>query len=80
MFLAGLSIPDRLVLKIAHLVPDDELETKLRHALAQDVRVLGLEISEREAILAVLDDPPAELAQLRAVLLEEHVSRLQTGL
>jgi hypothetical protein len=36
-------------------------------------------IEEREQILAVLDDPPQGLAELRAVLLAEHVDRKRDG-
>ena len=36
MFLAGVSVPDRLVLKIAYLVNDDELEMKLRGVLLEE--------------------------------------------
>ena len=35
---------------------------ELRGALAKDIRILGLEITERETILVALDDPPEELA------------------
>jgi hypothetical protein len=34
----------------------------------------------REAILRVLDDPPEGLADLPAVLLEEHTWRVREGL
>jgi hypothetical protein len=80
VFLAGLPIPDRLVLDLARMVDDEELETRLRSALAHDVKVLALESDERETILAALDDPPAGLEELRAVLLQEHVWRQAEGL
>jgi len=80
MFLAGINVPDRLVLKLAHLLDDHDLEMKLRGALAKDIRVLGLEISERETILAALDDPPEELAELRGVLLRDVAWLRQEGL
>jgi len=80
VFLAGVPVTDRLVLKIAHLVDDEQLETKLRSALARDVRVLALEIPERETILAALDDPPDGLAELRGVLLSERDWRQREGL
>ena len=72
MFLAGLPVPDRLVLELARMVDDGDLEQKLRSALARDVRLLALETVERVAILAALDDPPAGLEDLRATLLQEH--------
>ena len=37
--------------------------------------ILGFTSRDREAILAVLVDPPKELAQLRAVLLQESAAR-----
>jgi len=42
--------------------------------------VLGLSIEERETILAVLDDPPAGLEELRGVLLNEVEWRRREGL
>ena len=79
MFLASLAISNRLVLELARTVGDEELETRLRSALAHDVKVLALEIDERELILRALEDPPAGLEELRAVLLQEHVGRVRNG-
>jgi hypothetical protein len=36
---------------------------------------VGLSIWDREAVLAVLCDPPLGLCELRGALLSEHVSR-----
>jgi hypothetical protein len=80
MFLAGIPVPDKLVLELARLVDDDDLETKLRSALGRDIKVLALETDERETILVALVDPPAGLEELRAVLLQEHVWRQAQGL
>ena len=44
------------------------------------MKVFGLEVADREAILRVLEDGPAESAELRGVLLEEHVWRQGEGL
>jgi hypothetical protein len=41
---------------------------------------IGLSITDREAILSVLNDPPEFLLDLRAVLLQEHVGRVRDGL
>ena len=41
---------------------------------------VALTINDRDAILSVLIEANAGLAQIRAVLLEEHVGRMQTGL
>ena len=61
-------IPDRLVLELARLIDDEELDMKLRSALGRDIKVLALETEERETILVALEDPPAGLEELRAVL------------
>jgi hypothetical protein len=56
----------------------DPAGDRLRRALDNDTRILGLEIDEREAIPAALDDPPQGLEELRATLLQEHVGRVRT--
>jgi len=66
--------------EIALPVGDDPAGDRLRRALDNDARTLGLEIDEREAILAALEDPPAGLEELRATLLHEHVGRQRDGL
>ena len=80
MFLCGLDVPDRRILRLARPVDDTKLETKLRKALARDDRALALDREERETILASLDDPPAGLEDLRAVLLNQYVWRRAEGL
>jgi hypothetical protein len=42
-----------------------------RASLALDIRVLGLDVEERETVLLSLQDPPAGLEDLRATLLQE---------
>jgi hypothetical protein len=44
------------------------------------VKLLALTIDERAMILAALEDPPAGLAELRAVLINEHQWRQSEGL
>jgi hypothetical protein len=66
--------------EIALPVGDDPAGDRLHRALDNDTRTLGLEIDEREAILAALEDPPAGLEELRATLLHEHVGRQRDGL
>jgi hypothetical protein len=44
------------------------------------VALLALTIDERAIILAALENPPDGLAELRAVLLNEHAWRQRTGL
>ena len=82
MFLAGLPIPDRLVLELARRLRNaDELEIadKLEHAWRLETTTVALETHDREAILRLLADGPEELAELRAVLLQEHERRRAGG-
>jgi len=44
------------------------------------VKVLALDVAERETILAALDDPPTGLEELRGVLLHEVAWRRREGL
>ena len=80
MFLAGIQIPDHLVLELARLVDDPNLADRLEDCYRREVRVLGLGIDERETIIRALEDPPTGLEELRAVLLHEHVWRQREGL
>jgi hypothetical protein len=80
VFVAGVPIRDEAVLELARLVDDPDLAGKFETAYGRETKVLALTIPESETILVALDDPPAELAVLQAVLLEEHVARKQTGL
>lgn len=70
--LAGVPVRDELVLELARLVDDDDLAAKLEDAFRRDVKLLALEIAERETILVALDDPPPGLEELRSVLLQER--------
>ena len=83
IYLAGLPIPARLVLELARVLRDTELvDTAERFEGAYDrqARIVALEVSDREGILRALEDPPASLEELRAVLLHEHVGRQCEGL
>jgi hypothetical protein len=80
MFLAGIHVRDELILELARLVDDNELANRLEDCYGRGVKVLGLEIAERETIIRALNDPPAGLEELRATLLQEHVGRLRGGL
>jgi hypothetical protein len=53
----------------------DELADRLEDAWRREVKVFALEVDERDAILRVLEDGPAEFGELRTVLLQEHVWR-----
>ncbi len=58
----------------------DDLANRLEVALDDGVALLALTIDERAIILAALEDPPDGLAELRAVLLNEHEWRQREGL
>ena len=83
IYLAGIPIPARLVLELARAFRDAELvdtAERLEGAYDREARIVALEISDREAILRALEDPPAGLEELRAVQLQEHVGRVRDGL
>ena len=69
MMLAGLPVPNNAVAGLALLVldVDDVLSHRLRRAVEDDVKLLALRLDERAIMLAALEDPPDELAELRAV-------------
>ena len=78
MLLAGVQIRDALVLELAILLRRREFADTadtLEGAVAALQTVVALTISDRVAILNVLDSPPAGLEDLRATLLAEHVGR-----
>ena len=83
MMLAGLPVPTDAVQELAYIVRvagADELADRLKLALEQEVKVLALTLDERALMLDALDDPPQELAELRAVLLADHQWRRSEGL
>jgi hypothetical protein len=57
MMLAGIPVHGDRVLELARLVDDEALASKLEDAYGRGVRLLGLDIEERETILSALDDP-----------------------
>lgn len=68
MILAGVRISDPLVRDLADRLRDygfDAPAETLELALASGRAVVALSISDREAILRVLDDSPEALAELR---------------
>ena len=84
MRLAGIDIADEAVLDLARFLRrggfTDTAES-LESAVASNLPDVALTILEREAIVWVLDDSPAgELAELRGLLLGEHVWRQREGL
>lgn len=80
MYLAGVPVPDASVLELARLLDDDALATRLEDAWGRKVRILALDLRERDAILAALHDPPPGLEELRGVLGAERTWRAREGL
>ena len=83
MFLAGLEVPDRLVLELARCLRGrglaESAET-LEDAHDSQRQFVPLSIADREAILRALDECPYGLAELRGVLTLEQAWRVTTGL
>ena len=79
MLLVGVEIRPELVEWIRLLVAEPTATT-LRVAVDDDLSVVNLDIQDRIRILAVLDDPHPEFAQLRAVLLRDLEGFRRSGL
>ena len=80
MMLAGLRVPDDDVRELARRV-DEPTRGMLEKALGLGTTVLALTVADRERILWALDDARTNaLAELRAVLLQEHEWRVREGL
>jgi hypothetical protein len=76
-------VPDRAVEGLAELVRStgaDDLADRLERAVADGVKLIALTLDERALLLAALEDPPPELAELRAVLLADHQWRRREGI
>ena len=80
MFVDGIPARDEAVLELARLVDDPALADRLETAYGRETKVLALTIPDREKILAALEDAPADLAELRGVLLRELEWRRAEGL
>jgi hypothetical protein len=81
--LAGLPVPADAVAELAGLVRSagaDKLADRLDRAVADEVKLLALTLDERAIMLSSLEDPPQQLAELRAVLLADHQWRQREGL
>ena len=83
MMLAGVAVPEDAVAELGNTVRAigaDDLADRLDRALDDGVKLLALTIDERAIIPAALDDQPEGLAELRAVLINEHECRQREGL
>ena len=79
MLVGGVPIDDRLLRELARIVPPT-LARRVDTALLYRAKVLRITVAEREIILAALEDAPADLAELRGVLLRELEWRRPEGL
>ena len=78
MMLAGVPVHPAAVEDLAyrlHDAGDMGLAERLTGKLERGVLVMSLEVGDRESILGVLTDCPDGLAELRAVLLRDHMWR-----
>ena len=83
MLLAGIPVPDRLVLELARCLRAEGLHDTaeiLEDAYDDERDIVALTISDREAILGALEYCPYGLSELRGVLILEHEWRVAEGL
>lgn len=84
MILSGEPVRSENVKLLVEILGDDELGAKLQVALENEASIVALSLAERRRLVAVLDDPPWGLAELRSVLvkqlkqLDERARREQT--
>lgn len=79
MLLSGVAVDDRLVRGLALLV-DGSLGSKLESALFFRARVVGLTKEERAAVLRALENAPADLRDMRDLLLADDNWKLNERL
>lgn len=72
--LAGVSVRLRFVKQLAAKV-EEPTASKLTRAIKDKTVVVNLDIDDRERLLRAMESAPAELAELRGVLLAEHYAR-----
>ena len=83
MMLAGVPVPDRLVLTLVGKLRDagfDDTAQRLETAQEYETKVLALDIPERDDILKALEDCPPGFGELRAVLLQQQAWRASEGI
>lgn len=78
--LAGVTVEDEVILRLAGAVNDLPLAHKLKLAHILRSQVINLTSAERKKILASLDDPRTALEGLRETLLENPAWRLHANL
>ena len=71
MILSGAKVRTDQVHLLAGLVKDDELAQKLERGIANNNTIVALSLADRYRIVAVLDDPPGGLVELRSVLVTQ---------
>ena len=82
MMLAGVPVPDRLILTLAAKLRDaglDDTAERLENGYDRETKILALSIGERDDI-CVLVDCDDGLGELRATLLKEQVWRAREGI
>ena len=71
MILAGQAVRNENVRQLAHLLGGDELSAKLERGIGDENAIVALTLADRQRIVAVLNEPPGGLAELRAVLVKQ---------
>ena len=83
MWLAGVPVSDEHVVELVRRLRESDLgghADHLERALDRGARIVALDVSDREAILQALEGCPDTLADLRGVLVDEHLWRAREGL
>jgi hypothetical protein len=71
VILSGTQIRSDQVQLLASLLDGDDLARKLERGIANNNTIVALSIEDRHRIVAVLDDPPSGLTELRSVLITQ---------
>ena len=78
MWLAGVPVSDEHVVELVRRLRESDLPVHADHlerALDRGARIVALDVADREAILQALEGCPDTLADLRGVLVDEHLWR-----
>jgi hypothetical protein len=79
MLIAGVTVEDRVVLKIARALPHSTLASKLVTAYTLRSSILNLTGEERRQVLIALERGPAELRALHSELVQHPAWRTPTN-